>query len=67
MVLIQLAGSITMLLAAWYLKNKDQLSKITTIQYDIMNSILTSHEHKLVFTSCVTLSIHLLPSWSLGT
>lgn len=55
-----------MLLAIRYLKNKDQLSKITMIQYDIVNSLQTSHEHKLVLASFITVSIHLSFPWSLG-
>lgn len=55
-----------MLRAIWYLKNKDQLSKITLIQYDVMNSLQISHEHKLVLASCVRESIHLPYPWSLG-
>lgn len=36
------------------------------IHHGIINSLQTSHEHKLVLASCVTVTIHLSPPWSLG-
>lgn len=46
--------------------HKDLLFKTNMIHHDIINSLQTSHEHKLVLASCITVTIHLSPPWSLG-
>lgn len=58
-------GNITVLLLLEK-DHKDLLFKATMIQHDIINALQTSHQHKLVLASYVTVTIHLSPPWSLG-